>query len=127
MANIIIMGMVFDESEAPDFGSIYCSRLRGGATFTGVNEYGLKAEDVEKLDLITNAACGSTAFCVDTTDIYVLMNTGWEKVGDTGEAAQASTLNLSPNFSQTFTPSLDMPDVTQTLDRTEITEEIGDE
>lgn len=51
----IIMGMVFDESEAPDFGSIYCSRLRGGATFTGVNEYGLKAEDVAKLDLITNA------------------------------------------------------------------------
>lgn len=130
MANIIIMGMVFDSSDVPDFGSIFCSKLLGGATFKGVNEYGLKSADVEKLDLITNAACGSTAFCVDTTDIYVLMNTGWEKVGDTGEE-QASTLNLSPNLTPTFTPSLETINTSQALDlaeiTAEITEEIGDE
>ena len=97
MSQKIIMGMVFDSADVPDFGSIYCSKLLGGATFTGVNEYGLKAEDVAKLDLITNAACGSTAFCVDTTDIYVLMNTGWEKVGGTGDgtrSAKSATVEL---------------------------------
>ena len=82
MANVIIMGMIYDESEAPDFGSIYCSKLRGGATFKGVNEYGLYSADIAKLDLITNAAPGSTAFCVDTCDIYVLMHDGWAKAGE---------------------------------------------
>lgn len=95
------MGMVFDESEAPDFGSIYCSKLRGGATFTGVNEYGLKSADVAKLDLITNAACGSTAFCVDTTDIYVLMNTGWERVGGDESDSRSVSLNISPALERT--------------------------
>ena len=99
MANVIIMGMVFDESEAPDFGSVYCSKLRGGATFKGVNEYGLNAEDVEKLDGITNAAPGSTAFCVDTCDLYVLMNDAWAKVG--GDESDSRSLNISPTLERT--------------------------
>ena len=89
------MGMVFDSVDVPDFGSIYCSRLRGGATFKGVNEYGLNAEDVEKLDLITNAAYGSTAFCVDTCDIYVLMNDGWAMVGGDESASRSVSLERS--------------------------------
>ena len=102
------MGMVFTQGDQPDFGSIYCSRLRGGATHKGVNEYGLKSADVAKLDLITNAAFGSTAFCVDTTDIYVLMNTGWQLVGDT---AAAATLSFSPTLDRNgivFEPDIDI-------------------
>ncbi len=78
MSKVIIMGMMFDEGDAPDFGSIFRSRER----HDNVHEYGLNSEDVSKLDLITNAAPGSTALCTDTADIYILTKTGWAKFGE---------------------------------------------
>lgn len=74
---IIIMGMTFDEGSAPDFGSIYAVRLG----YNSVNDYGLNEEDVSKLDLITNAAPGSTALCDDTGNLYRLTKSGWVLVG----------------------------------------------
>lgn len=62
-------GMSFDSAEdCPDFGSIYLTEL---AT-SGVNSYQLYSKDVSKLNLLTNAASGSTALCIDTADLYVL-------------------------------------------------------
>lgn len=77
MSKVIIMGMIFDEGSVPDFGSIYrvCERQNN------VHDYGLNSADVSKLDLITNAALGSTALCDDTADIYRLTKTGWVKFG----------------------------------------------
>lgn len=98
MSKVIIMGMMFDEGDAPDFGSIFRSRER----HDNVHEYGLNSEDVSKLDLITNAAPGSTALCTDTADIYILTKTGWAKFGEEAETETASSnsspasLNLSP-------------------------------
>lgn len=98
MSKVIIMGMMFDEGDAPDFGSIFRSRAR----HDNVHEYGLNSEDVSKLDLITNAAPGSTALCTDTADIYILTKTGWAKFGEEAEAETAgsnsspASLNLSP-------------------------------
>lgn len=98
MSKVIIMGMMFDEGEAPDFGSIFRSRER----HDNVHEYGLNSEDVSKLDLITNAAPGSTALCTDTGDIYILTKTGWAKFGKEAETETAgsnsspASLNLSP-------------------------------
>lgn len=79
---VIIMGMIFDEGSVPDFGSIYVvPPLKSGANYKGKNDYRLFEEDVSKLDLITNAAPGSTALCVDTGNIYVLMKSGWVLFG----------------------------------------------
>lgn len=81
-----IMGMNFAPGTEPDFGSIRATKLtEGSAKVKGINEYVLYSDDVAKLDNITNAACGSTAFCVDTADMYVLMDDGWSKVGGDGE------------------------------------------
>ena len=77
---IIIMGMTFDEGSAPDFGSIYAVRLG----YNSVNDYGLNEEDVSKLDLITNAAPGSTALCDDTGNLYRLTKSGWVEFGGDG-------------------------------------------
>ena len=77
MNKVIIMGMMFDKGEAPDFGSIFRSRER----HDNVHEYGLNAADAAKLNLITNAAPGSTALCTDTGDIYILTKTGWTMFG----------------------------------------------
>ena len=96
MSKVIVMGMTFDEGSVPDFGSIYAVKLG----FNGVNDYGLNEEDVSKLDLITNAAPGSTALCDDTGNLYRLTKSGWVKFGGSDESAagneQAQTLNLSP-------------------------------
>ena len=98
MSKVIIMGMMFDEGDAPDFGSIFRSRER----HDNVHEYGLNSEDVSKLYLITNAAPGSTALCTDTADIYILTKTGWAKFGEEAETETAgsnsspASLNLSP-------------------------------
>ena len=98
MSKVIIMGMMFDEGDVPDFGSIFRSRER----HDNVHDYGLNSEDVSKLDLITNAAPGSTALCTDTADIYILTKTGWAKFGEEAETETASSnsspasLNLSP-------------------------------
>ena len=80
-SQVIIMGMIFDSENVPDFGSIYPVKLNGGANFKGINDYGLFEEDVPKLDLITNAAPGSTALCDDTGNLYRLTLSGWVLVG----------------------------------------------
>lgn len=99
MATQIIMGMVFTDVEPPDFGSIRCTDLKGGANFKGKNQYILKSTDVNKLDSITNAADGSTALCVDTADLYILLMGDWVKFGseeNTESTAQTQSVNLSP-------------------------------
>ncbi len=48
-------------------------------------EYILKSSDVDKLQLISDAADGSNAFCLDTNELYVLHMGEWIKVGDGGE------------------------------------------
>ena len=77
MTKVIVMGMEFDESSVPDFGSIYLVKSR----YNGVNDYGLNEADLSKLDLITNAAPGSTALCDDTANLYRLTKSGWVLLG----------------------------------------------
>lgn len=77
MGTVIVMGMIFEEGSVPDFGSIYLVKLR----YNGVNDYGLNEADVSKLDLITNAAPGSTALCDDTANLYRLTKSGWVLLG----------------------------------------------
>lgn len=77
MGTVIIMGMIFEEDSVPDFGSIYLVKSR----YNGVNDYGLNEADVSKLDLITNAAPGSTALCDDTANLYRLTKSGWVLLG----------------------------------------------
>ena len=77
MATQIIMGMVFTDVP-PDFGSIRLTKSR----YNGVNEYILKSTDVSKLDSITNAADGSTAFCVNTKELYILHIGEWVKLNE---------------------------------------------
>lgn len=60
-----------------DLGSIYLVKTG----YNGKNDYQLNEADVSKLDLITNAALGSTALCIDTGNIYVLMKSGWVLFG----------------------------------------------
>lgn len=98
MSKVIIMGMMFDEGDVPDFGSIY----RAHEMHDNTHEYGLNAADAAKLSLITNAAPGATALCTDTADIYILTKTGWAKFGEEAETETAGSnsspksLNLSP-------------------------------
>ena len=83
MGIINIMGMDFEVGTQPDFGSIrMTSHRRSGKS---KNEYLLKSADVSKLDLITNATDGSTAYCTDTGDLYLLHLGEWSKVGDDSE------------------------------------------
>lgn len=89
---VVVMGMGFDSESVPDFGSIYATKHASGDV-KGINEYGLESADVEKLDLITNAACGSTALCDDTGDIYRLTKSGWVKFGDRGNSDNNETNN----------------------------------
>lgn len=121
---VIIMGMIFDEGSVPDFGSIYVvPPLKSGANYKGKNDYRLFEEDVSKLDLITNAAPGSTALCIDTGNIYVLMKSGWYLVGSNANNSSSnsnsiSSLNLSP-LDLTGRTSLD---TTEQTDEPEILE-----
>lgn len=77
MGTVIVMGMIFEEGSVPDFGSIYLVKSR----YNGVNDYGLNEADVSKLDLITNAAPGSTALCDDSANLYRLTKSGWVLLG----------------------------------------------
>ena len=94
MATIIIMGMIFDSDNVPDFGSIRMTKSR----YNGVNDYILKSTDLIKLDSITNATDGSTALCTDTADFYILHMGEWVKLGEenTENTAQTQSVNLSP-------------------------------
>lgn len=63
--------------ETPDYGSLYLIR-RGD---NKVNEYGgTNEEDSEKLELITNAADGSTCLFVNGS-LYRKELDGWNKMG----------------------------------------------
>ena len=62
----------------------------GSIRFTGYGqrnkkEYILKSEDVSKLALLEGAMNGSTAYCVDTSELYVLHDVTWYKQGDNDE------------------------------------------
>lgn len=96
---IIIMGMIFDSENAPDFGSIYGIQINAGQ-FPAVNRYGLNSDDVPKLKSITNAAPGSTARCDDTGDIYRFTHVGWVlgQLGRKGGHILSSAVSALPLF-----------------------------
>lgn len=74
---IRIMGMEFNSDNVPDFGSIRMTKQRDNH----VNDYILKIADLSKLDLLTNAADGSTALCTDTGDLYIRHTGEWTVIG----------------------------------------------
>lgn len=77
METVFVMGMEFPKESQPDFGSI---RLSEKDCF-GKNEYLLKSADAAKLNMITNASDGATAYCTDTGELYLLYLNKWERVG----------------------------------------------
>lgn len=50
-----------------------------GNRFYNIREYILKSTDVDKLKLLTNAEDGSTAWCTDTHELYILHLCEWIK------------------------------------------------
>ncbi len=71
---VSIMGMEYEKGSEPDFGSIRMSK-------NDPYEYILKSEDVQKLNLLTKVPDGATAFCIDSTDLYMKHDSMWVKVG----------------------------------------------
>lgn len=69
------IGVTYPEGNIPDLGSIFL-------VDSYVRDYRLNEEDVPKLNLIANAALGSTALCVDTGNLYTLTKSGWVLLGD---------------------------------------------
>ena len=59
-----------------DLGSI---RLTGYGQLR-TKEFILNYEDVDKLDLLSDAGEGSTAFCVDTGQLYIKHEGIWKEV-----------------------------------------------
>ncbi len=118
MSKVIIMGMIFESGSEPDFGSIY--RVHEGVS--GVHEYGLNSEDVDKLDIITNAAPGSTALCDDTADIYRLTKTGWVMFG----AGSQSTRSVDASDTSLSSTPLNLDKSSRGLEDIIETEEIND-
>lgn len=125
-SQVIIMGMIFDSENVPDFGSIRMTKSR----YNGVNDYILKSTDLIKLDSITNATDGSTALCVDTADLYILLMGDWLKFGEenTESTAQTQSVNLSPlNISReelTGSSGLNEPENSDSLTVEPITESL---
>lgn len=65
------------KTDVPDYGSLFLIKESKNA----VNEYGgSDSADVEKLALITNAACGSTCLLTDGT-LYRKEIDGWNEIG----------------------------------------------
>ena len=128
-SQVIIMGMIFDSDNVPDFGSIRMTKSR----YNGVNDYILKSTDLIKLDSITNAADGSTAICVDTADLYILLMGDWLKFGEenTESTAQTQSVNLSPlNISReelTGSSGLNEPEISDSLTVEPIAENLTDD
>lgn len=87
-----------NEELLPDYGSLYLVKFNGS---THVNDYGGNdTDDVAKLNLITNAAPGSTCL-FSNGDIYRLELDGWAKFGaeetaQTSNSASPASLNLTP-------------------------------
>jgi hypothetical protein len=70
-----VMGINFKDGESPDVGSVRRTN------YSGVNDYILKSEDLEILDKIDTAE-GSTAFCTDTAELYILHMGEWVLIGE---------------------------------------------
>lgn len=68
-----------NKNDVPDYGSLFLIKK----TQDNINEYGGSyVADVEKLELISNAALGST--CLFTNgDLYRKELSGWNKMGET--------------------------------------------
>lgn len=79
-----------DTDDIPDYGSLF---LRIFDEKTHVNDYGGSDDsDVGKLDLITNAAVGSTCLFI-SGDIYIRTFDGWAKFGENGaETTQSAAM-----------------------------------
>lgn len=131
-SQVIIMGMIFDSDNVPDFGSIRMTKSR----YNGVNDYILKSTDLIKLDSITNATDGSTALCTDTGDLYILHIGEWVKFGGVSEentenTAQTQSVNLSPlNISReelTGSSGLNEPEISDSLTVEPIAESLTDD
>lgn len=58
-----------------DLGSI----RQVGNRFYNIKEYILKSVDLDKLKLINSAEDGSTAWCTDTQELYILHLNEWIK------------------------------------------------
>ena len=128
-SQVIVMGMIFDEGSVPDFGSIRMTAQR----YNNVNNYILFSADISKLDDITNAAEGSTAICVDTADLYILLMGDWLKFGEenTESTVQTQSVNLSPlNISReelTGSSGLNEPEISDSLTVEPIAENLTDD
>ena len=95
------MDMEFvSESSIPDFGSIRMYYV-GDKTLGFVNwssriklrGYTLLSKDINKLNLITNAADGSQALVVDTGQTYILCDSQWiEWVSNNGSGSVGTTI-----------------------------------
>lgn len=84
-----------DTDDIPDYGSLF---LRIFDEKTHVNDYGGSDDsDVDKLDLITNAAVGSTCLFIGG-DIYIRTFDGWAKFGE-NETANSNSSHASVNLS----------------------------
>ncbi len=87
-----------DDETLPDYGSLYLVHYN---EMSRVNDYGGAVADADKLELITNAAPGSTCL-FSNGDIYRLERDGWAKFGEEAETETAgsnsssTSLNLSP-------------------------------
>lgn len=80
------------ENDVPDFGSIkmyYIGEQTLGYTDYGTNikvrGYTLLLKDIDKLNLITNAADGSQALVVDTCEKYILCAKEWHRWSECNE------------------------------------------
>lgn len=87
-----------DTDAIPDYGSLF---LRIFDKQTHVNDYcGSDDSDVDKLDLITNAAVGSTCLFI-SGKLYVKTFDGWEQYGGTSDGASnfagITSLNIDRN------------------------------
>lgn len=99
------MDIIFkSEDDAPDFGSIKMYFV-GGKELGYIEEgnkrlrkYVLLSTDLTKLNLITNALNGSSAFVIDTGETYKLSDNGWLKWS---EASLRFELKLVNNLPQT--------------------------
>lgn len=94
------------KDDVPDFGSItMCHVGRQSSGFViqyknnvhyAIREYTLLEKDLDKLNLITNAADGSKAMVIDANKIYVLCNGEWfEWKSDNGSGGGSSSGGLN--------------------------------
>lgn len=121
------MQIAWEKAEdVPDYGLLFLILFGKN----NVNEYGGSDEsDADKLDLITNAAPGST--CLFTNgSIYRKDLDGWHKFGGETEETSANTNSISPTMSQLnigraqLVNDLNLSDVELDADNSDSDEEI---